>query len=460
MLTQIARTSKTTRSWIVLTAVALAAVLAFLVESMPTAQAATPPGLHVSGSKIVEKNGTPFVARGVSHPHAWYPSQTAATIPAVRAAGANALRVVLSSGARWTRTSAGEITSIISQCKENQLICMLEVHDTTGYGEEAAASSLDAAADYWVSVKSALVGQEDYVQLNIGNEPFGNGSNVSNWTSETSAAIQKLRSNGLRNQIIVDAPNWGQDWSFTMRNNAATVFAADPDANTVFSVHMYGVFDTASEVKDYLAAFTSKNLPIIVGEFGNLHSDGDPDEDTIMAEATRLGLGYYGWSWSGNGGGVEYLDMVTDFGPTAFTPWGTRIFNGADGIKSTAKTATIYGGPAPTPTVTPTSTTEPTATPPTDACTAVYSTGSSWGGGFTGSVKVTAGSSALRTWSVTLSLPSGTSIATAWNGTLSGGNKIANASWNGSLAAGASTEFGFQGAGPASGVSVASCSAS
>ncbi len=138
---------------------------------------------------------------------------------------------------------------------------MLEVHDTTGYGEEAAASSLDAAADYWVSVKSALVGQEDYVQLNIGNEPFGNGSNVSNWTSETSAAIQKLRSNGLRNQIIVDAPNWGQDWSFTMRNNAATVFAADPDANTVFSVHMYGVFDTASEVKDYLAAFTSKNLP-------------------------------------------------------------------------------------------------------------------------------------------------------------------------------------------------------
>lgn len=455
MLTQIARTSRSTRSWIALTAVVLAAVLAALVNTVPAAQAATPPGLHVSGSKIVEKDGAPFVARGVSHPHAWYPSQTATTIPAVRAAGANALRVVLSSGARWTRTSAGEVSSIIAQCKANQLICMLEVHDTTGYGEESAASSLDAAADYWISIKSALAGQEDYIQLNIGNEPFGNGSNVSNWTSETSAAIKKLRTNGLRNQIVVDAPNWGQDWSFTMRDNAAAVFAADPDANTVFSVHMYGVFDTASEVKDYLAAFTSKNLPIIVGEFGNLHSDGDPDEDTIMAETTRLGIGYYGWSWSGNGGGVEYLDMVTNFGPTAFTPWGTRIFNGPNGIKSTAQTAGIYGGPGPTPT------NEPTATPPpAGACTAVYSTASSWNGGFTGSVKVTAGSSSVRTWSVTLSLPSGTAIASTWNGTLSGGNKVANASWNGSLAAGASTEFGLQGTGAASGVSVTSCSAS
>ncbi|GAA3628585.1 hypothetical protein GCM10022223_52500 [Kineosporia mesophila] len=227
---------------------------------------------------------------------------------------------------------------------------------------------------------------------------------------------------------------------------------------------MYGVFDTASEVQAYLAAFTSKNLPIIVGEFGNMHSDGDPDEDTIMAETTRLGIGYYGWSWSGNGGGVEYLDGVSHFGPTAFTSWGTRIFGGADGIKSTAKTASIYGGPPPTPTVTPTSTTQPTASPtvnpPSGACTGVYSTASSWNGGFSGSVKVTAGSAAVKAWSVTMLLPSGTSITSVWNGALSGGNKVANASWNGSLAVGASTEFGFQGSGSASGVSVTSCSVS
>nr|WP_269327283.1 cellulose binding domain-containing protein [Kineosporia mesophila] len=177
-----------------------------------------------------------------------------------------------------------------------------------------------------------------------------------------------------------------------------------------------------------------------------------------------MGIGYYGWSWSGNGGGVEYLDGVSHFGPTAFTSWGTRIFGGADGIKSTAKTASIYGGPPPTPTVTPTSTTQPTASPtvnpPSGACTGVYSTASSWNGGFSGSVKVTAGSAAVKAWSVTMLLPSGTSITSVWNGALSGGNKVANASWNGSLAVGASTEFGFQGSGSASGVSVTSCSVS
>ncbi|MEV5906631.1 hypothetical protein AB0L81_43370, partial [Streptomyces sp. NPDC052127] len=28
-------------------------------------------------------------------------------------------------------------------------VCVLEVHDTTGYGEDTAAGTLDQAADYW-----------------------------------------------------------------------------------------------------------------------------------------------------------------------------------------------------------------------------------------------------------------------------------------------------------------------
>jgi mannan endo-1,4-beta-mannosidase len=143
---------------------------------------------------------------------------------------------------------------------------------------------------------------------------------------------------------MVDAPNWGQDWAFTMRDNAASVFAADPDANTIFSVHMYGVFDTAAEVRDYLNRFATAKLPIVVGEFGHDHSDGNPDEDAILATAQQLGLGYLGWSWSGNGGGVEYLDMVTNFDPNQLNSWGQRIFNGANGIAATSEEADIYTG--------------------------------------------------------------------------------------------------------------------
>ncbi len=36
--------------------------------------------------------------------------------------------------------------------------------------------------------------------------------------------------------------------------------------------------------------------------------------------------------------------MTVNFDPNQLTTWGQRIFNGANGIKATAKEATIYGG--------------------------------------------------------------------------------------------------------------------
>jgi hypothetical protein len=75
-----------------------------------------------------------------------------------------------------------------------------------------------------------------------------------------------------------------------------------------------------------------------------------------------------------------------------------------------------------------------------------------WGGGFVATVRVTAGGSALTGWSVAMTLPSGTAVTNSWNtqatGT-SGAVRFANASYNGRLNAGGSTEFGFQGTGTA-----------
>ncbi|MGK5501514.1 glycoside hydrolase family 5 protein, partial [Streptomyces sp. URMC 125] len=306
-----------------------------------TAGAAT--GLHVDRGRLLEANGNDFVMRGVNHAHAWYANELD-SLEHIKAKGANTVRVVLSSGDRWTRNDTSDVANVVSECKRNRLICVLEVHDTTGYGEQSGAVSLDRAADYWISVRSALEGQEDYVVVNIGNEPHGN-SGYERWTADTSGAIRKLRDAGFDHALMVDAPNWGQDWSGTMRANAAAVFGADPDRNTLFSIHMYGVYDTAAEVRDYLNHFVNAGLPVLVGEFGHDHSDGNPDEDAILATTEQLGLGYLGWSWSGNGGGVEYLDMVAGFDPDSLTSWGERIFNGPDGIAATAEEAAVYGGP-------------------------------------------------------------------------------------------------------------------
>lgn len=317
---------------------AAAAALTLGLTAAAPAQAVSG-GFNVSGGRIVDGNGTAFVMRGTNHGHAWYRDRTH-VFADVKAAGANTIRVVLTGG-RYGYTPASEVTSVINLCKVNKLVCVLENHDTTGYGDDGAAVSLDTAASYWVSVKAALQGQERYAIVNIGNEAFGN-NRASEWTSATAAAVRKLRSAGIRNQLMVDAPNWGQDHQGIMRDNAQTVFDADTDRNTVFSVHMYGVYDTASEVYAYIDAFRSKGLPLVIGEFGHWHSDGPVDEDAIINHASYRGVGWLSWSWSGNSGGVEYLDMVTGFNAGSRSWWGSRIISGTNGWSSTSRQASVY----------------------------------------------------------------------------------------------------------------------
>jgi mannan endo-1,4-beta-mannosidase len=436
-------------------AAVLAAIASVLFFVAP-AYAAT--GLHVSGTNIVEADGQKFVMRGVNHMHTWYANQTQ-SFADIKALGANTIRVVLSGG-RWTANSAADVQNVISLCKANKLICVLENHDTTGYGEDTAAYSLDQAVDYWVGLKSVLTGQEDYVVINIGNEPIGN-TNPGQWTAATVAAIQKMRTNGFQHLLMVDAPNWGQDWQYTMRDNAQTVLDADTQKNTVLSIHMYAVFNTAASITNYLDVFKNKGWPLVIGEFGWRFDSSQVDHETLLAEANARDLGYLGWSWTGNTDPI--LDMATAFDPNRLTTWGDRIFNGANGIKATAKQASIFGGvnpspssPSASPSVSPSvsssvspSVSPSTSTPPPSAgCTAAYAISGQWQGGFQGEVKVTAGSSAINNWTVTWTYANGQKVTNAWGAdvTSSGATVTArNAAWNGKLAAGGTTSFGFLG---------------
>jgi mannan endo-1,4-beta-mannosidase len=298
-------------------------------------------GFHIINGRLLDANGNDFIIRGISHPHVWFPQRTSAFAD-IKVVGANSVRVVLSGG-RWPVNTASDVANVISLCKQNRLICVLENHDTTGYGEQSGAYSLSQAVDYWLSIRSALVGQEAYVIINIGNEPYGN-TNYTAWVSATIDAIQRLRSAGLTHTLMIDAPNWGQDWSNTMRDNAEVIWAADPLRNSIFSIHMYGVYNTPEKVKAYLDSFTSRGLPILVGEFGWYHSDGDPDEFTLTEYTTLLGLGYMGWSWSGNSPEYHYLDVVSGYRPGRETVWGRRLIEGPNGLRATAKEAGVYGG--------------------------------------------------------------------------------------------------------------------
>ncbi|MEV0133149.1 cellulose binding domain-containing protein [Dactylosporangium sp. NPDC050688] len=99
----------------------------------------------------------------------------------------------------------------------------------------------------------------------------------------------------------------------------------------------------------------------------------------------------------------------------------------------------------------------PVSPPPGQGCTAVATVQNAWDGGFVASVRVTAGAAPMSGWSVRLALPNG-AITNLWNGRLSG-TTVTNATWNGALGAGASTEFGFQGTGSATGLAATGCTA-
>jgi endo-1,4-beta-xylanase len=105
----------------------------------------------------------------------------------------------------------------------------------------------------------------------------------------------------------------------------------------------------------------------------------------------------------------------------------------------------------------------PNSPPPNNGsgCTASYSVANSWPGGFNANVTVTnAGSSTLNGWTVHMTLPSGQSIVSLWNGVNSGTSgavTVKNAPYNGSLGGGASTSFGYTGSGSSTTPSSISC---
>jgi cellulase/cellobiase CelA1 len=122
------------------------------------------------------------------------------------------------------------------------------------------------------------------------------------------------------------------------------------------------------------------------------------------------------------------------------------------------KNLTLDGGTPPvTPSASPSG--SPSAAP---GCSAAYRVQDQWSGGFVAGVVVTAGNAAINGWRVSVTLPGGATVTSVWNAVSTGTSgtvTMANAQYNGRLAAGQTAGFGFQGTGTGGGATV-SCTAS
>ncbi|MET7965526.1 cellulose binding domain-containing protein [Micromonospora sp. NPDC005305] len=125
-----------------------------------------------------------------------------------------------------------------------------------------------------------------------------------------------------------------------------------------------------------------------------------------------------------------------------FEPWQGGVGLAVNSFSQSVNT----GGTTPT---TPPATTPPPSTPPPGnaACSVRYAT-NVWNNGFTADVTITnTGSSAVNGWTLNYNLPSGQTITGSWNATVTqSGSAVSarNLSYNGTLAPGASTSFGYQ----------------
>jgi chitodextrinase len=301
-------------------------------------------GFYIKGTTLYDANGNPFVMRGINHAHSWYKDQLSVAIPAIAATGANTVRIVLSDGQQWTKDSLSSIQDIITLCERNKLIAVLEVHDGTGSDSKAV---LDNIANYWIEMKSALIGKEKTVILNIANEWFGTWDGRE-WAAGYTEVIPKLRNAGIKNTIMVDSAGWGQ-YPQSIIDYGTEVFNSDSLKNTMFSIHMYEYAggDSAT-IKSNIDQVLNKNLALVIGEFGIKHTNGDVDEATIMSYSQEKGVGYLGWSWKGNGSGLEYLDMAKDWTGSSYTEQGDIIINGPHGIKATSQLCSVFTDPGST----------------------------------------------------------------------------------------------------------------
>lgn len=296
-------------------------------------------GFFVDGSVLYDANGNEFVMRGVNHSHTWFKNQTDVALSAIADTGANTVRIVLSDGGNYQKDDVESVKKLIQRCIEHEMIAVLEVHDATGSNSVA---DLQLAVDYWIDIKDALIGNEEYVILNIANEWVGKWDSEI-WRDGYVSAIPQLRDAGIRNTIMVDAGGWGQ-YAKSIHTYANEVFESDELKNTMFSIHMYGQSGkNENTIKSSIEGVTNQDYCVIVGEFGYKHSDGDVDENYIMSYCEENDIGYLGWSWWGNGGDVTYLDIALTWDGTVLSPeWGENIINGENGIRNTSEECTVF----------------------------------------------------------------------------------------------------------------------
>lgn len=263
------------------------------------------------GAVLRDPCGAEVVLRGVNK-MAVFADRPGRSFAEIARTGANAVRFM------WlTEVPAREAVQTLQAAVDAQLIPIWELHDATGDW-----SKLAQVEAFWTTPATLEVLRqfESRVIVNIANEA---GTDVADdaFVAGYSRIVRRLRDAGLRMPLMIDAAGWGRNVEQLLRL-APQLQAADPLGNLLFSWHIYDAgADQPARIDRAFEAARSRNLPLVVGEFGS-QSPGSCHLPVpwqhVITSAQRHRIGWLAWSWDNtNGdcataGGGSVFDMVGD----------------------------------------------------------------------------------------------------------------------------------------------------
>ncbi len=310
------------------------------------------PGTHlqIAGRNLIGTCGDTITLKGINYaPYNWGYSASENYFDEIARTGANCVRLV------WYKNSVSAIynnlsylDSALARCVRAGMLPILELHDATCSGNMANVTAL---LPFYTSVsfKALELKYRQHLIVNIANEAgyYAWSSNPANalqtYKTTYQNAITTLRNNGLQVPLMIDAPDCGAN-SDAIVNAGAEMLAADPLANTLFSVHGYWYGFTGNNVTamgQKVQALYQSGLCVFFGEIANLQDDASPCQYNL-AYVDLLGIlknyqtGWAAWSWYHD---VCTARQISNNGTAGnLSAFGQVIVNHPDfGLKTTAK---------------------------------------------------------------------------------------------------------------------------
>lgn len=324
------------------------------------------PGFHTDGVRLLDANGKEFLMRGYNYSYAWQKNWWGAAFSTAKKYNCNALRIQLSDGQKSLGgyCDANQVSSLIKSCKDNHFIGVFNVQDTGGGNDK---NVLLHAADYWVGIKNAVIGQEKYCIVNIGNEWMGSPGRDCNgkwgdyqenlWSDTYIEAVHRIRSAGIKNTLMIDCNGYGQYADIIWKEGQRILdedkkYFEDGKPNIIFSIHFYEkacYWDYEKGVGSRVAHSIDKALsigaPVCIGEYAYSRKSEEwkMDWETIQDYSKTMNIGYLGWSFTGNGDAESQgLDMFNSDGSQMYKNGECIILHPNDGIQATSVICSVY----------------------------------------------------------------------------------------------------------------------